>query len=448
MTIEEKYTYMTTAPVEKIIPKLAVPTIISMLITSFYNMVDTIFVGKLNTSAQAGVGIAFSMMAIIQAFGFLFGQGSANYISRALGQKKIDKAQHMAACGFYYGISAGLLLMIAGLIFINPLCTMLGATDTSLSYTRSYLSLILIGAPVITGSFVLNNQLRFQGNAVYAMIGIVSGAVLNIALDPLLMFVFDMGVTGAALATIISQCVGFILLLIGTTKGGTIRIRIKNISFDKFYFIEMFKAGVPSLCRQGIASVSVIILNQAAGGYGDCAIAAMSIVGRVSFFLNSIIIGFGQGFQPVCGFNYGAKLYDRVKKAFWFCVKFGSIILILVSVLTFIFAQSIVTFFTKGDMEVVKTGMVALRYNCITFPLGAFTIMSNMMLQSSGKALSASVLSLARQGIFLIPILLISSSLFGLFGIQTAQPIADFCSFLLSIPLIISFFKELDKNKI
>lgn len=443
MIQEEKYVYMTTAPVEEIIPKLAGPTIISMLVTSFYSMVDTFFVGKLNTSAQAGVGVTFSMMAIIQAFGFLFGHGSGNYISRALGRKDTEKASTMSACGFFYALLAGILLAAAGLIFMNPLCYLLGATQTSLPYTRKYLSIILIGAPVMTASLVLNNQLRFQGNAFYAMIGIVTGTVINIMLDPLLMFGCGLGVSGAALATVISQTISFVLLLIGTRKGGTIRISIRKLKFSGYYIKEIIRGGIPSLCRQGIASIATIILNQAAGAYSDAAIAGMSIVGRVSFFINAAIIGFGQGFQPVCGFNYGARLYDRVRKAYWFCVKTGFAFLLIASTLAFFLATPLISLFTKGDAEVIAIGAKAFRFQCISFPLSSFIVMSNMLLQSVGKAVPASILALARQGLFYIPAIIVLSFLFGLKGIEIAQPIADVFSFILAIPFMIWFLREM-----
>lgn len=442
MTQEEKYVYMTTQPVERIIPKLAVPTIISMLVTSFYNMADTFFVGRLSTSAQAGVGVAFPVMAIIQAFGFLFGQGSGNYISRALGKKDAKRAEHMAACGFFYGIGAGIVLMALGLMLQDALCAMLGATQTSLPYTKQYLTLILIGAPIMSPSLVLNNQLRFQGNALYAMIGIVSGAVINIVLDPILMFGFELGVTGAALATIISQSVSLLLLLLGTRREASIHIRIRNFTFDKYYITEILRGGIPSLCRQGIAGISSIVLNHATACYSDAAIAGMSIVTRVSFFINSVIVGFGQGFQPVCGFNYGAALYGRVKKAFWFCVKLGSLVLFSISVIAFLFAPQVISLFTKGDGDVIAIGAVALRFNCLTLSLNAFNITANMMLQSAGRAVSASLLSLSRQGLFLIPALTILSEIFGLRGIQIAQPVSDLLCMFLSIPLVAHFMRS------
>ena len=306
---------MTESPVEPLICKMAVPTIISMLITSIYNMADTFFVGRLGTSATGAVGVVFPRMALIQAVGFFFGQGSGNYISRQLGAQHREEAERMAATGFFSALCAGCVIMILGLLLRHPLAHLLGATDTILPYALDYMCIILIGAPYMTASLVLNNQLRLQGNAVYAMIGLVSGGVLNMALDPLFIFTFGMGIRGAALATILSQLVGFCLLLTGVYVSGGIRIRLCLFSPSPARYADLARGGIPSLCRQGLASIAVTCLNTAARPYGDAAIAAMSIVTRVSQFAGSAMIGFGQGFQPVCGFNYGARKYERVTGA-------------------------------------------------------------------------------------------------------------------------------------
>ena len=287
MQQEEKYIYMTETPVPRLIGELAVPTIISMLVTSFYNMADTFFVGKLNTQSTAAVGIVFSVMAIIQALGFFFGHGSGNYISRRLGAKDFEEAAVMAANGFFLAFLCGIAVLCGGLIFLKPLAIALGSTPTILPYTEAYLRIILIGAPFMTSSLVLNNQLRFQGSAAYAMVGIVTGAVINIALDPLLIFVCGMGVAGAAAATVISQFCSFLLLLYQSRKGGNIDIKFRNFKPNGHYVKEICRGGVPSLCRQGLGSVAGILLNHGAGIYGDAAIAGMSIVSRVTMFASS-----------------------------------------------------------------------------------------------------------------------------------------------------------------
>ncbi len=440
---EQKYKLMTETPIKPLVCKLAVPTIISMLVTSFYNMADTFFVGRIGTSASAAVGIVFSLMAIIQATGFFFGHGSGNYISRALGRQDNESAAQMAATGFFSALIAGLVIMVLGLIFLDPLAIALGSTETILPYAKDYMRIILIGAPFMTSSLVLNNQLRFQGNAVYGMVGITSGAVLNIALDPLLIFVFDMGIAGAALATVISQFVGLCLLWIGSRRGSSIAIRLRNFKPSLMLYQQMTKGGAPSLLRQGLNSVATICLNFSAGIYGDAAIAGMSIVTRIMQFANSCLIGFGQGFQPVCGFNYGAKKYGRVKEAFWFCVKLSTIVLLVLAIVGFTFSPQIVSIF-RDDPEVIAVGKIAMKMQCITFPLAAWIVMCNMMTQTIGKAVRASFLAMARQGLFFIPAVLILPRLFGLFGLEISQAVADVITFALAIPLQRKTLKEMD----
>ncbi len=454
MTQDEKVTYMTTKEVPALICELAVPTIISMLVTAFYNMADTFFVGKLNTQSTAAVGVVFTVMALIQAFGFFFGHGTGNYISRKLGAREYEDASVMAATGFFMSFFCGIVIAILGLIFLEPLAVILGSTDTILPYTKDYLGIILIGAPFIMSSFVLNNQLRYQGSASYAMIGIVTGAIVNVVLDPIMIFVFDLGVAGAAIATTISQCISFALLVIVSMRGGNIRISFHNFKPTWENLWEIGRGGFPSLCRQGLASIAGMFLNHSAGYYGgiygDAAIAAMSIVTRVSMFANSALIGFGQGFQPVCGMNYGAKKYSRVREGFWFCVKYAFVFLIVVAVAGFVFAEPIITIFRKEDVDVIRIGTLALRMHCIAFPLSAWIVMCNMMLQSIGRAGKASLVAAARQGLFFIPLILILPHFLGLFGVQVCQTVADIGSFVLALPVGLSelhLMKQMDINK-
>lgn len=448
-TQEEKYKQMTEPPVHKLILKLAVPCIISMLVTSFYNMADTFFVGQLNSTAATGaVGVVFSMMAIIQAVGFFFGQGSGVYISRMLGQKNYKEASTMAATGFLSAMGVGLIICVLGQIFIEPLAYLLGSTSTILPHTKAYLRVILLGAPWMCASFVLNNQLRFQGSASYAMVGIVTGAILNIILDPIMIFWMDLGVAGAGWATIISQFISFCLLLRACSRGSNIKIRLKNFKFKLFYYKQILQGGLPSLARQVLASVATICLNHAAQSYGDVAIAAMGIVQRVSMFGASAMLGFGQGFQPVCGFNYGAKLYKRVKDGFWFCVKGSAVVLTAIAALGFAFAPQLIALF-QSDPDVVSFGISALRYQCLTFPLQSWIVMSNMMEQSMGRTVPATFLSIARQGLFFIPIVLILPNLLGVIGFQMAQSAADLLTFLCAVPIQISVLRSLpDKGTI
>ena len=432
---EEKRKYLTEEKIPTLVLNMAVPSIISMLITSFYNMADTFFVGQIGTTATAAVGVIFPLMSIIQALGFTFGHGSGNYISRKLGQGEVEDAKKMAATGFVSALIAGAIFGFVGLIFLDGLVGILGATPTIAPYARQYAMYILIGTPFMASSLVLNNQLRFQGSAFFGMIGMGVGAVLNIALDPLFIFVLDMGVSGAALATILSQIVSFCLLLRGCTRGGNIAISLKNFSPSWARYKEIARGGTPSLFRQGLGSVATICLNFAAGIYGDAAIAGMSIVTRVLQFANSAIIGLGQGFQPVCGFNYGAKLYGRVRKAFWFTVSLDFCVLLIGSIVGIAFAPQIIAIFRKEDLEVIKIGALSLRLQCIFLPLSAFVVGSNMMLQTIGKPVKASISAAARTGLFFVPAILILPQFFGLLGVQMSQAVADLCSFVLCVPL-------------
>ena len=446
-TAKENYEQLTTAPIAGVITRLAVPTIISMLVTAFYNMADTYFVGKIDTQSTAAVGIVFSLMSIIQAIGFFFGHGSGNYISRRLGARDAANAEKMAATGFFMAFFTGCVLAVLGLVFLTPLSLALGSTPTILPYTERYLGIILMGTPFMTSSLVLNNQMRFQGNAVYAMVGIVSGAILNVALDPLFIFVCNMGVAGAALATVVSQVCSFTLLLYMATKGGNIPIRYRNLTPSWSFIKEIIGGGTPSLARQGLASLSAILLNLAAGAYGDAAIAGMSIVSRIGMFINSFLIGFGQGFQPLCGFCYGAGLYSRVRQGFWFCVRVGFVFLTCCAILGFGFAEEVVELFRKGDPAVVVTGASALRWQLITYPLGTFVIISNMMLQTIRKSVRATILSSARQGLFFIPFIFILPRLFGLQGVEMCQAVSDICTFLLALPLTFGVLLEMKRQE-
>ena len=422
---------MTEAPIPGLIGRLAVPTIISMLITSFYNMADTFFVGKIGTSATAAVGVVFPVMAIIQALGFFCGHGSGNSISRHLGSKDVQSARELASTGFFLAFALGILLMVLGLIFLDPLSHLLGSTETIFPYTRDYLRFILLGAPYMTAQLVLNNQLRFQGNAFYAMIGITSGGVLNVILDPIFIFVFDLGISGAAIATILSQFISFCLLLVGLRVSKCIPIHLRNVRLTALRLREIMGGGLPSLFRQGLGSIATTTLNIAANPYGDAAIAAMSVVSRIMMFANSALIGFGQGFQPVCGFNYGADKYDRVKEAFWFCVKVSTAVLLGLAVLGGFLSGHLIWIF-RNDPDVIQIGTTALRFQCVTFALNGWIIMNNMMMQTMGKTVPATILAASRQGLFFIPALLILPQFLGLTGIQCAQAVSDVFTFALT----------------
>jgi len=435
---------MTTWPIPKLVITLGIPTTISMLVTNIYNMADTYFVSELGNSASGAVGVVFGLMAIIQAFGFMFGHGAGSIIARKLGEKDAHSASIFASLSIAACLSVGVLIGALGLIFIEPLMRMLGSTETILPYAKGYGIYILISCPVTMTSFALNNILRYEGKAFFAMIGLTIGGFLNIIGDPIFIFGMDMGIAGAGLSTAISQFVGFAILLSMFLRGKTqSKLGVKFIKENPKGIFQIMATGFPSLCRQGLNSIATMTLNNLAGSCGgDAAVAAMSIVNRIIMFANSAMIGFGQGFQPICGFNYGAKLYNRVKEGFWFCVKYSFVFLVVLAIAMIVFAPQLIHLF-RDDMDVVAVGGPALIFQAITFPLNSWIVISNMMLQSVGKAASASLLAASRQGLSLIPLVLILSHFFGITGIQLAQPIGDVITAIIAVPLTANFFKEL-----
>lgn len=435
---------MLNMPVSRVIPQLAIPTIISMLITSIYNMADTFFVSQLGTSASGAVGVIFSAMAIIQAVAFTIGMGSGTNVSQALGAGDEEKAQRYVSAAFFTAVAVGAVLAAAALLNIDWLVRFLGATETIAPYAKDYATYIFYAAPFMMGSLAMNNLLRFEGLSIYGMVGITTGGILNMVLDPLLIFGFGLGTSGAAIATAISQFVSFTILLIMTnTKAAAISIHPRNFHPTARMYGRIFYMGLPSLGRQGIASVSTILLNNAAGLYGDAAIAAMSIVSRFIMFINSTVIGFGQGFQPVCGYCYGAGRYSRVREAFTFCVKVSTIILLVLSAVSFLFARPIITVFRRDDPLVIEIGTFALRAQLLTLPLWGFITMSNMFTQSIGYGVRATIIATARQGTFLIPALLILPQVFGLRGIQIAAPISDVLTLFLALGIVSGILRQL-----
>ena len=449
----ERFVRMTTQPVGRLISRLAVPTIISMLVTSIYNMADTYFVSQLGTSASGAVGVVFSLMAMIQAIGFTLGMGAGNNISRRLGARDTEGASRLGSTAFFGALAFGVVLAVFGLSLLHPMVMMLGATETIAPYAEAYASYILIGAPYMAASYVLNNILRGQGCAFYSMFGLTAGGVLNIALDPLFIFVFGMGTAGAALATILSQLIGFLILLYMVQKHGEVRIRLRAIQFHWPVWRDILYTGMPSFWRQGLASIASILLNVCAAratadlAQADAAIAAMSIVSRICWFAMAALIGFGQGFQPVCGFNYGARRFDRVLEAFWFCVKVAAVGLVLMGVALFVFAEPLLRLFRADDRQVIEIGALALRLQVCMLPLQAWVMMCNMTYQTIGDGLRASLLSLARQGLCFVPAILILSACLGVLGVQLAQPAADMLTFLMSVPLGLHLVRELKRKQ-
>ncbi len=438
----KKYIKMTQTPIKKLVIMMSIPTIISMLVTSLYNMADTYFVGQIGTSATGAVGVAYSVMIVIQALGYTFGNGAGNYLSRALGRQENKKASQAASTAILTNFAVALILALIGIAILDPLVYFLGATETIAPYAKEYLFIILLGMPFACTSFCLNVLLRYQGNAMYAMIGIMAGGIINVGLDPLFISVFDMGVKGAALATVIGQFISFVILFIQNERAGVLKLNLKNVVIKLRFYVDIIRDGLPTFYRQVLISVSVVLLNSAARDFGDPAIAALSIVSRLSIIGTCILFGFGQGFQPVCGFNYGAKNYKRVMSAFWFCLKITTGILIIIGALGYIFAPSLIGIF-RDDPEVIEIGIKALQYNMLVLPLAAGNVLVTMITQTTGRLFRSTLLALCRQGICYAPCVLILPHLFGITGLQMVQACAELLALLVAVPVGYSVIREI-----
>ncbi len=438
---EAYYEKMTKTPLAKLIISLGIPTTISMLVTNIYNMVDTYFVGTLGESQQAATGILFTLQAIIQAIAFMLGQGSGSMVSKALADKNTEEASEYVSTGFYTGAIFGSILMVFGLLFLTPVMRLLGSTDTILPYAKQYGFCVLIMCPVVVCSFVLNNNLRYEGKAFFAMIGLVTGSVINILGDYLLIKVIPLGVLGAGIATAVSQLISFLILLYFFRKMAQSKISLKYFSKKLVVYLTICRVGFPALIRQGLSSISSGLLNNLTRPYGDAAIAAMSVVNRFSAFVMCVGLGVGQGFQPVAAFNYQAKKYKRVKQGLLVTMLVGFCCITCLAVPGILFAEQIVYLFQKSE-KVVEIGTFALRCACIGVMGLPLSVPVNMLYQSIRKAGLSSFLSLLRSGLLLIPTLLITTRLFGLTGIQISQPFADVATGIVSIPFIVTFLRK------
>ena len=443
--VEEKYIKLTTQPVSRLLRELSAPAIASMLITAIYNAADSYFVSSINDSAVGSIGVIFSFMAILQAVGFMFGHGTGNFMSRELGKKNYEDSGRIAVTGAVFSFCTGLLLSVTGLIFIDKLAVFLGSTETILPYAHDYLKFILIAAPFQTTALTLNNQLRFQGNAKHGMLGLGFGAVLNMAIDPILIYGFDMGVSGAGIATMVSQMISFGILVFMTFRGGNMPMKLNRFTLNAGYIKEIFRGGIPSFGRQVIGSIATILLNYALKPYGDNAIAALAVVAKVTQILLSVLIGLGQGFQPISGMNYGAKKYDRVLTAFRYTFLGGTGVLAAGAVIGFIFARPVVSMFASEE-KTIEIGITALRYQLIPAVFSAFYMIGSMMLQNLGKSFRATLLAVSRQGLVFIPLILILPRFFGLKGALLAQPLSDLVSCFIGVPMVMSLIRELKEK--
>lgn len=440
---ENRRDLMLNGKIHRIIPKLALPMMVSMLINSFYNMVDTYFVSKISSEATAAAGVNFSLMSIITSVGMAFGVGAGSYISRLLGAKRDEEASKTISTAFILSFGVGFLLMIFGFIFMRQLVVFMGATPEIINYSIDYASYILYAAPIMAGSFVLNQGLRAEGSPMFSMIGMAIGGVINIILDPIFIFVLDWGVAGASAATAVSQFISFLVLLYPyVTRRTIIKLSFKLFSPTKDIIVEIAKMGFPTLIRSGLMTVSSIVKNNIAGGFSTYALASISVVNRLMMFIGSVLIGFGQGFQPVAGYNWGAKRYDRVLKSYRFCSIVGVVGISVFCSIMAIFAPNIMGVFSD-QYEVISLGAFSIRLNCLAMPVHAWVIVINMLFQAMGRGTSAAILSLSRQGICLIPSVIVMSLLFGVWGLASAQAVADFLSLILAIPLLLKVLKEI-----
>lgn len=431
--------------------KMAVPTIIAMVTTAFYNVVDAAFIGRLSTEGTAGIGISFAYMTFIQALGFFFGHGSGNFISRALGAKDVSSASVVASVGFFTPFLLGALAAVVCLPNLSVLSLLLGAPDDVVPYANDYLRYIVVATPFMMSALTLNNQLRLQGNARFGMVGIVSGAVLNIVLDPIFIFVLGMGVSGASLATAISQLFAWSLLLYGTFKPESVHITLRDFKPSLRVYYEIFRGGLPSLFRQVFNCAAAVALNYcaalyAAPGQEASAVAAFAVVTRIMMFAFSVVLGFCQGFQPVCGFNYGAKKYDRVRESWLFATCVGTAFLLLISVVGYIFAPQIVALFRAEDPALIAIGAVTLRWQCVAFPLVGLFTATGMLFQNIRMTFPATLLSICRNGVFFLPAILLLPMICGLQGVQMAQALADVLTFLLAVPYAIWINRKLQRG--
>ena len=444
---KNQYDKMTKTPIPRLILGLSVPTILSMLITNIYNLVDTAFVGQLGTSASGAVGIVFGFMTVIQAVGFLFGQGAGSILSRALGQRDKERASVHATAGFLSSFSAGLIVGVVGLCFLHGIVMLLGSTETIAPYAQTYITYILIAAPFMCSCLTLNNLLRYEGKAALGMIGLMVGAVLNMAGDPILMFGLNMGIAGAGLSTALSQFISWLILLY-MFLGGKTESKIGFSAMKKIrpaMVWDIIATGFPSMLRQGLNSLATVLLNAQCAVYGDAAVAAMSIVSRLIFFAFSIALGVGQGFQPVAAFNYGAGKYSRLRKGFLFTAVLSESIIIVGTTLLIAFSGNLIGLF-RDDPAVIEIGNRALILQALASLALPPCMTTEMLLQSTGKRLHASLLSSLRNGLLFIPLLLILANLRGLAGIQEAMPIALGLSLPITVPFAVGFFRRLPKE--
>ena len=437
---QERRELLGSERISKLIPMMAVPTIVSQLITTIYNLVDTFFVSKLGTNATAAVGVNNSMERFIMMFATLIGAGACSYIARLLGQNKDDQANRVMSTSIISGLTIGLVVAVLGKIFLSPLTDLLGATADCKQYAMEYGTYVLYAAPFMIGSLILNMVLRSEGSSRFAMIGMGFGGILNCFLDPLFIFTFDLGVSGASIATAISKIISFLILLWPYIRKKTfVSLSVKYFKLVYEDIKEVIEIGMASFMRSVFNVIALVYLNRVAGSFSTSALAAISVATRIMQFPFAAILGFGQGFQPVVGYNWGAKYYKRVKDSYHFTVTVGIIGSIILSVIIITFAHPLIALFnSQADLEIFRYGCLAMRAEAIMLPLHILGTICNMFYAGIGKGKQALLISTARQGYCFLPLLFILPRFFDVTGLCITQSAADLLSGIITIPLHIS----------
>ena len=434
---ENRKQMMLTEPMSRVIPRMAVPTIVAFLINSIYSLTDTYFVSFLGTNATAAVSVNTSLDALIMMAGSLMAIGANSYIARLLGAKDEEKASTVLSTAFYIALVLGLILLVLGMGFMKPMVRLLGATETCEKYAIEYATYVLMAAPFMAGSFVMNQCLRAEGSAVLSMIGMGAGGILNCVLDPIFIFGLDMGVAGASIATAISKVVSFAILIYPyLTKRSLLRISARRCRFNRDIVGQIVSVGSSSMFRSGLSVVSGIILNNIAGGISDAALAGIGVANKIMMFPFSIILGFGSGFQPVAGFNWGAKRYDRVMASFRYSAKVAIIGAAVMAALLAVFAEPVIRLFSETDPEMQRIGALCIRLQSFALPIHGWVAVVNMFCAGLGYAKGAVILATARQGSCFIPVVFIMAALWGSFGVAAVQAVADVLTLLLAVPII------------
>jgi putative MATE family efflux protein len=434
---------MGTMKIPSLLVGLSIPSIIAMLTNAIYNLVDTFFIGRIGTSAVGAVAVAFPIFNLIGAVGLTYGVGAASYVSRLLGAGEKEQADKAASTALFTSLATGIAFALLGLMYLDPLLTAFGATETIMEYAREYTMIIIMGSIFTMMNMTMNNLVRAEGNAQRFMVAMVSGALLNVALDPIFIFGFGMGIKGAAVATVISQSVSTVIILeYFVRKKSFTNLSIRLFRFSLHIYSEIFKIGLPTFLRQFLSSFSVALLNNAAGAFGDHAVAAVGITMRVLMLGMMVLFGYGQAFQPVAGYNYGAKKFSRVFEALKFSILVTTVFATFFAIIGMVIPGSIVSIFSN-DPEVIDVGSRALRAVSIFFPSFGFVITFTVLFQALGKGFAAGLLSMSKQGLFLIPAIIVLPRLFELNGVIYAQTIADFFTLFVASILAMMIVKKL-----